>query len=80
MSPPAPHHCTVSALLKWRAGRISEEGGEISQGLPARWLAAEPRLYRCTGGHVASVTLPEALCIACHRRTILTFPEDGDYT
>lgn len=76
----------VEVLLAELGRRASEEinaGGETFLGVPDRWLEPPGPKYRCMNGHVSRRVLKSEaagrdLCLACHGRLTLTFPEDED--
>lgn len=66
--------------------RVREEinaGGETFLGVPARWCDPPGPKYRCVNNHISRRVLKSEaagcdLCLACHGRLTLTFPEDED--
>lgn len=71
---------SLAALRTWVKSKALVETGERFLNVPTRWLD-NPR-WRCLRGHVSGRYLKSEehgdLCLACHEKVVLTFPEDVD--
>ncbi len=71
------------AELNCRVRKEIEDGGETFLGFPDRWYEPPGPKFRCVNNHVSMRVLKSEaagcdLCLACHGRLTLTFPEDED--
>jgi hypothetical protein len=70
----------IETILAARAAQEIKDGVPAFLVFPERWLE-RPR-WRCENGHVSTCVLKSevrgTLCLACHEKVVLTFPEDVD--